>query len=150
VSLQSDGSSAVIGGSTQPISAFLAPTPEVVIASQTVAAGASAITVLKTALSLQAGGSSIVIGGSTRPVTAVTGARTTVGSELGGIIATIGGFGSTGISTSTTSYAQYAGPVQSGGGYNGTMVTGGVARRERSIWISGLVAGICVMVLCWL
>lgn len=133
VSLQSNGSSAVIGGSTQSISAFLAPTPEVVIGSRTVTAGASAITVLETAVSLQTGGSSIVIGGSTQPVTTVAGAETTTGSELGGIIATIGGFGSSGISTSTTTYAQYTGPVQSGGGYNGTMVTGGVARRESSL-----------------
>lgn len=89
------------------------------IGSQTLAAGASAITVSGTVLSLQAGGSSVVVGGSggttTEAVSKVL--STGVSSSVGGIIASVGGFGSSAAAGST-------------GGFNGTTFTGAAAKSR--------------------
>jgi len=117
ISLPTGGSSIVINKTTQPLASILASTtPAFIIAgSHTLVAGGPVITVSGQVASLQSGGASVVVGGKTEVLSAFLGSSTTsteVGG-LGGIIATIGGFGpeiSTGIA---------------GGGYNGPAYVGG-------------------------
>ena len=66
----------MIDGVTQPVSALL-PTPEYVVASQTLIPGGSAITVSRTRVSLESGGSSVVIGGKTEALSILLGPSTT-------------------------------------------------------------------------
>jgi hypothetical protein len=54
-SLQAGGSSVVLDGATQPVSALLA-TPKYIAASQTLIPGGSSITVSVTLVSLETGG----------------------------------------------------------------------------------------------
>jgi hypothetical protein len=158
-SLQTDGSSVVIGGTTTyavgdltgttgiggVIATIEGPNPpastiasELIVNSQTLSAGSSALTVACTAWGLQPGGLSLVLGGTTtHPVgdaTALTG--------ISGVNATIGGF-----DMPTPTYVQVSGSLS---GSNGTMVTGATSRLLGETWVLGLVAGLGVMGVLWL
>jgi hypothetical protein len=100
-----------VNGNTQPLAALLRISAKHIVASQTLIAGGPAITISGTVISLQAAGSSVVVDGQTEALSAFMGVSTTT---LGGIIATIGGFG-TPTTTATGGNAQASGAV----GYNG-------------------------------
>lgn len=122
--------------------------------TQTLAAGSSAITVSGTEISLDPGGETVVIGGSsTVALSAFLSAesgdvRTTTGTELGigGIIASLGGFGPPDPSPTTT---DLSGSIEVGG--NGTLlVFTGAGSREGGrggdlyVWALGLVLSVGV------
>jgi hypothetical protein len=140
-SLESGGSSVVVGGTTQPISALLgSSTPEYIVASvsQTLKAGAPAITVSGTLVSLQGGGSSVVLGESTtEALSAFLGSTTTSG--LAGIIATIGGFETSTIGSTTSSTGVST--------FNGTVFTGNAMKGDVwSVWSWGTMLGAGIVV----
>jgi len=124
---------------------------EVFVAGQTIAAGGAGVMVSGEVWSLQAGGENVIIGGSrTVAVSNLAGVSTENGNGVGGMIATIGGFGAGGRETSPSSYVQYTGPLETGAGtsvYNGTMFLGSAGRKiTRSVWCMGLVIGVGVLV----
>ena len=132
-------SSVVVGGSTQPIGALLSASPEYVVGSQTLATGAAAITISGSAASLKSDGSSVVVGSETEALSVLLGGSTTTVKGIGGIIATIGGFGTqsnASLSTIPTSYVQVG-----GSGYNGTIFLGrgSVSKGEINVWGIGLI-----------
>ena len=158
VSLLPGASSVVVAGKTQPIGELLGASAGVqttveaewVIASQTLIAGGAAITVSGTVMSLLPGGSSVVIGGTkTIDASALVGAsktlitETTAEAGLGGIIASLGGFGGRSSTTASTS----ASSSTSSPGINGTVQVftgqGGMGRRDWLHWtyIWGLLFG---------
>jgi hypothetical protein len=115
------------------------------VGSQTLVDGAPAITISESVVSLHSGGSSVVVGSKTEALSELLGGSTTTVPGIGGIIATIGGFGdlsSASPSTSTTSY------VQAGGsGYNGTMFLGR-GSSSKDVWrIELVIVSSLVMVL---
>jgi hypothetical protein len=149
ISLDPDGQSVVIGGTTKLATAALGAYSHVspvlaistyIIGSQTLIAGGPAITVSGEAISLDPAGQSVVIGGATKPATAVLGIYTaTGGSEttsemgLGAVIMTIGGFVQDPPEASTTSSTT---------GFNGLVFTGGSSGSRadaRYVWITGMV-----------
>ena len=136
----------MVGSSTKAITALLGTsTPAYVIASsQTLEAGGSAITVSGNVVSLQSGGSSVVIDGTgTEALSAFLGSATTSASDLAGIIATIGGFGTltTGSTTSSTGVSSF----------NGTQFTGSaVEGKLGSIWAWGTVFAAVVAIVGWI
>ena len=145
VSLQTDGSTVVIGGSTTKVvagSLISTGSPSTVvleIGSQMLVAG-SAATISGTPVSLETSGSSLVVGSSTAAVDSLLASggvaigsgiaslrQTTVAissNGLAGAIATIGGFATTtntaGSSKTSTSYVQ----LGTAGTYNGTAFVG--------------------------
>lgn len=145
-SLQAGGSSIfVAGSSTTQIMAVssLFPTTAVkeylIASSQTLIAGAAAITVSGALVSLEAGGSSVVIGGwtKTEPLREFLGVEATLVAEgaisgLGGIIQSIGGF------AASTPLAGASGSASQ----NGTVFISAVSRAaEASILLAGFVLG---------
>jgi hypothetical protein len=107
------------------------------VGSQTLVAGAAAVTISGSVVSLQSGGSSVVVGSKTEALSVLLAGSTTTVKGIGGIIATIGGFGaqsSVRPSTSTTSYGQVG-----GSNYNGTIFLGGgsVSRGDIGFWGMG-------------
>ena len=144
-SLQSGGSSIVVGGTrTVNANAFASPsTTQYLLGSQTLVAGAAAITVSGETISLQAGGASVVIDGSTTQaisafITTAAGGSVKTVASIGGIIASLGGF-----PTPTSSYIQVGG-TSNGSNYNGTMFLGVGSRKEVSVWVWGFIFGLGV------
>jgi hypothetical protein len=88
-----------------------------------------------------------VVGGSTEPLSALLGSRTTTASNLGGIIATIGGFQTSGSKsgTSISTPVLYTGTA----GSNATQFTGaaGRVRGAKSLWAwgAGFMTGMAVL-----
>ena len=164
VSLLAGGSSALINGATEPLSALLGSSTATTdmafvfgmgTAAQTLEAGGAAIAVSGTVMSLLPGGSSVVVGGQTVAASVLVGegARSTVltGSViagLGGIIASLGGFG--GIETAGSASRTSSGIASLTGAatFNGTMFSGRAARRLEiglGIWANGLIGGMFII-----
>jgi hypothetical protein len=114
------------------------PILEIIIEGQTLIEGGPAITVSGTVMSLETGGYTVVVGGKTEPVGELVGTSTTTG--LGGIIASLGGFGE----TPTTSSTQTTGTQTAG--FNGLIFTGNGhrTRREGNILVGALLFGAAI------
>jgi hypothetical protein len=126
-SLPSTGSSILVNGTPSPIASLLQyPTEYIVGTTQTLIPGAPAITVSGSVISLESQGGSVVVGGtSTEAVSAVLGGTTSTVKGMGGVIQSLGGFGSS----------------------NGTVFSGGAAEKRKSIWVFGGCLGLGVLVL---
>jgi hypothetical protein len=164
ISLVAGGLLVVVDGTTKPVSAVSgAYSTEAALVlgtgsvAQTLKPGGSAITVSGTVISLLVGGSSAVVGGKTvaASVLVAQGAKATVVTEavttgLGGIIASLGGFTSTGTKVETKTGVTNAGQstATSQAGFNGTVFTGvGLGRSEAwmGLWGTSTLMGICIM-----
>lgn len=166
VSLASDGGYVVLDGTTTQMlatatqasshfslmsgsySADLVPTVEYIVSSQTLRPNGPAITVGGTVISFLPGASNVLVGTSTVALSDLIGVTTTSLANIGGIIATIGGFATDSDPAAATQSATGTGS----GNYNGTMFFGGAAKTngQRSVWILGLVLGLGVLGVCWL
>lgn len=143
-SLPSGGSSIIVDGTAQPISALLSPSSNPIVGSQTLVAGGPAITISGSIVSLETGGASVVVGTETQPLASFLGFSTSTSNGIGGIIVTLGGFNTQ--STPTNSYIQVGGTGIS----NGTTFVGKgyITRGERSIWMIGLGLGVWTFGIC--
>jgi hypothetical protein len=154
VNLLPGGQSAVIGGVTQsltPITGGNSVENGYLVGSQTLEAGGSAITISGSVLSLLPGGSNVILDGTTTAVSVLSGATSTILTasaatgeiDLGGVIASVGGFASVGVggsvdgdeggngalNTTLSGVIVETGSPSSVFGYNGTMFTGMAASK---------------------
>lgn len=146
ISLASDGSSAVINGTPQPVSVIAPTAPAFRIGSQTLVAGAPAITISDTkgqgAVSLDRAGKSVVVGSKTIAVNSYLGSSATsvVEENVGGFIASVGGFVGPDVPSSPTVLATGTGAVYPSD--NGTVLFLGDARSlKNNRWLGWALLG---------